>query len=120
MPYPGIAAYSATKAYIRLLSRAMYYELKDDGISVTVACPGGIATELFGLSASLRRFAVNIGVLVTPQKFVRCALRRIFNRRKQYINGLLNRIAIVVVSIMPTPVVMSVKHQILSRYATKH
>lgn len=120
MPYPGIAAYSATKAYIRVLSRAMYYELKDDGISVTVACPGGIATELFGLSASLRRFAVNIGVLVTPQKFVRRALRRIFNRRKQYINGLLNRIAIVVVSIMPTPVVMSVKHQILSRYATKH
>lgn len=119
MPFPGIAAYSSTKAYIRVLSRAMYYELKDAGISVTVACPGGIATDLFGLSRSLQRFAVRIGVLATPQKFVRKALRRMFNRRKQYINGLLNRISIVFVSVLPTPAVMAAKRYLLSRYATK-
>lgn len=120
MPFPGIAAYSATKAYIRVLSRAMYYELKDDGISVTVACPGGIATDLFGLPKNLQRLAVHIGALVTPQKFVRRALRRMFNRRKQYVNGLLNRISIVFVSILPTTAIMWAKHSLLTRYATRH
>ncbi len=41
MPMPGIAMYSATKAYIRVFSRALHYELRDSGVSVTVACPGG-------------------------------------------------------------------------------
>lgn len=119
MPFPGIGAYSATKAYIRVLSRTMYYELKDSGISVTVACPGGIATDLFGLPKNLQRFAVRIGVLATPQKFVRKALRRMFNRRKQYINGLLNRFAIFFVAILPTAVIMAAKRFLISRYATK-
>lgn len=119
MPMPGIGAYAATKAYIRVLSRSMYLELKDYGISVTVACPGGISTELFGLSAKLRKLAVNIGALTTPERFARNALRRMFNRRKQYINGLLNRIAIVTVNNLPTCVCVQVKHRLLDKNITR-
>lgn len=119
MPMPGIAAYAATKAYIRVFSRSMYLEMKDYGISITVACPGGISTELFGLSPSLRRLAVRIGALTTPQKFARNALRRVFNRRKQYINGLLNRIAIFVVANLPTRFCVVVKHQLLDKDVTR-
>ncbi|MDD6777879.1 MAG: SDR family NAD(P)-dependent oxidoreductase [Bacteroidales bacterium] len=119
MPMPGIGAYAATKAYIRVLSRSMYLELKDYGISVTVACPGGISTELFGLSPKLRKLAVNIGALTTPQRFARNALRRMFNRRKQYINGLLNRIAIVAVNNLPTCLCVQVKHQLLDKNITR-
>lgn len=119
MPFPGIGAYSSTKAYIRVLSRTMHYELRDHGVSVMVACPGGIATDLFGLPKKLQRLAVRLGVLAEPDKFARRALKRLFGHRKQYINGLLNRISIVVVSTMPTPVIMWAKRQLLSRYATK-
>lgn len=71
MPMPGIALYSATKAYIRVFSRALRLELKDSGVSVTVACPGGIDTSLFGLPMNLRKLAVRLGATQTPQKFVR-------------------------------------------------
>ncbi len=101
MPMPGIAMYSATKAYIRAFSRALRIELKDSGVSVTVACPGGISTSLFGLPDHLLRFAVGIGVLVTPRKFVKRALKKMFHRKAQYINGGLNRIAIVAVASLP-------------------
>ncbi len=37
MPMPGIAMYSATKAYMRAFSRAFRIEMKDSGVSVTVA-----------------------------------------------------------------------------------
>lgn len=104
MPMPGIALYSATKAYIRAFSRAYRVEMKDSGVSVTVACPGGIATSLFGLPERWLRFATRIGVLAPPGLFVRRALRRMFHRRAQYVNGLLNRISIVFVALLPEAV----------------
>lgn len=115
MPMPGIAMYSATKAYIRVLSRAMHYELKDYGVTVTVACPGGIATDLFGLPPKLQRLAVRLGVLARPEKFARKAVDRMLRGRKQYINGLLNRFSIFFIAVMPTPVRMLVKRKMIDR-----
>ena len=115
MPMPGIALYSATKAYIRVLSRAMHYELKDSGVTVTVACPGGIATDLFGLPENLRNLAVKLGVLALPETFARKAVRKMLKGRKQYINGLLNRISIFAVAVTPTPVRMLVKRKMLDK-----
>ena len=115
MPMPGIVMYSATKAYIRAFSRALRLELKDSGVSVTVACPGGIATDLFGLPAPLQRLAVRLGVLQTPRRFVRNALRRTLRHRKQYINGLLNRISIVAVGALPDCLRIQVKRRLLDR-----
>lgn len=119
MPMPGIAMYSATKAYIRVFSRALNYELHDYSVSVTVACPGGIATGLFGLPENLLQFAVKIGVLDTPQNFTKKALNRMFKAKKQYINGFLNRLSIFFVGIAPTCLRMAVKHKLLDKQIIK-
>lgn len=101
MPMPGIAMYSATKAYIHTLTRAMRPEYWVRGVSMTVACPGGIATDLFGLPHRLMGLAVGIGALVRPEKFVRHATRRTLHCRAQYINNLGNRLCIVMVNVTP-------------------
>lgn len=115
MPMPGIALYSATKAYIRVFSRALHYELKDYGVSVTVACPGGIATDLFGLPSNLQKFAVCLGVLAKPDKFAHKAINRMLKGKKQYVNGILNRFSIFFVGILPTCVRMMVKRKMLDK-----
>lgn len=115
MPMPGIAMYSATKAYIRVFSRALHYELRDYGVSVTVACPGGIATDLFGLPEKWRKFAVGIGVLARPEKFAAKAIDRMLKGRRQYINGFLNRLSIVAVGMTPTWIRMLVKRRMLDK-----
>lgn len=115
MPMPGIAMYSATKAYIRVLTRALSVELADKGVSLTVACPGGIATDLFGLGKNLQKLGVRLGVLATPQKFVRKALAKTFQRRRQYINGMLNRISIVAVASTPFFVRKMIKTHLLDK-----
>ena len=115
MPMPGIAMYSATKAYIRAFSRALHYEMRDSGVRVTVACPGGIATDLFGLPKKLQKFAVSVGVLQTPEKFTGKAVDRMLRGRMQYINGWLNRFSIFFVSILPTQVRMMIKHKMLDK-----
>ena len=115
MPMPGIGMYAATKAYIRVFSRSLALELKDYGVGVTVACPGGIATDLFGLPRNLQRLGVKLGVLATPQRFVSGALKRMFNHKKQYINGFINRLAIVTVSLLPDRIRLIVKHRMLDK-----
>ncbi|MCH5228672.1 MAG: SDR family NAD(P)-dependent oxidoreductase [Muribaculaceae bacterium] len=115
MPMPGLAMYASTKSYIRVFTRSLHYEMKDYGVGVTVACPGGIATDLFGLPQKWKRFAVAIGVLQTPEAFASKAIGKMMKKRKQYINGWLNRVSIFFVGILPTKIRMMVKHQMLDK-----
>ncbi len=115
MPMPGIAMYAATKAYIRVFSRALHYEVKESGVSVTAACPGGIATDLFGLPEPLKRLAVRIGALDTPERFAKKAITRMMKGKRQYINGFINRMSILAVGMTPTAVRMAVKHRLLDK-----
>lgn len=115
MPMPGISMYSATKSYIRTLSRALYVELKESGVSVTVACPGGIATDLFGLPENLQRLGVRLGALSTAERFVYQALQQMFLRKKQFINGFINHISIPLVASTPTWLRLKIKHKLLDK-----
>lgn len=115
MPMPGLAMYSSTKAYIRTFSRALHYELKDYGVSVTVACPGGIATDLFGLPDNLKKLALRLGAIQRPEKFARKAINKALKGKQQYINGFTNRLAIVFIALLPTLARMQVKRQLLDR-----
>ncbi len=119
MPMPGLAMYSATKAYIRVLSRALHYELRDYGVSVMVAAPGGIATDLFGLPPHLMRLALRLGAVSTPEKFASGAVKRCLKGKQQYINGLLNRLSIVAVGATPRSVRMLVKRLLLDKGVTR-
>lgn len=115
MPMPGLALYASTKAYIRVLSRSLHYELKDYGASVTVATPGGIATDLFGLPANVKRLALRLHAIEAPDSFAEKAVKAMLKGKKQYINGFINRLAIVFVAVMPTPVRMLVKRKLLDK-----
>lgn len=119
MPVPGLAMYAATKAYIRVFTRSLAYELHDSGVKVMVACPGGIATNLFGLPDNLKRLALRLGAITTPQKFAHKAVSRLLKGKHQYINGLTNRLAIPAVGITPPSVRMMIKHKLLDRGITR-
>ena len=45
LPQKKFSVYAASKAYVLSFSRALGAELKSRGISVTVACPGPVATD---------------------------------------------------------------------------
>lgn len=115
MPMPGIAMYSATKAYIRAFSRAYRVEMKPCRVSVTVACPGGIATDLFGLPRRWQNVGVAVKALDTPERFVGKALRKTLRGKAQYINGGLNRLSIVAVASLPEWGRLMIKKCLLDR-----
>lgn len=115
MPMPGIALYSSTKAFIRTFTRALHYEMRDYGVKVMVACPGGISTDLFGLPPNLMQLALKLHAVETPERFVKKALDAMQRGKKQYINGFINRLTILAVGMAPTPVRMLVKRRMLDK-----
>ena len=46
LPFPLFSVYSASKAYVIFLSRAMAAEYQDKGITIQTVCPGGVDTEM--------------------------------------------------------------------------
>ncbi|MCC8115286.1 MAG: SDR family NAD(P)-dependent oxidoreductase [Bacteroidales bacterium] len=114
-PVPGLAMYAATKAYIRVFSRCLAYEMRDQGITVTVAVPGGIATDLFGLPPKLKRLALRLHAIQTPEAFAKAVVKATLSGKMQYINGVANRIGIVLVGLTPTWGRMLVKRKMLDK-----
>ncbi len=101
MPMPGINVYNASKAYVRSLSNAVFFELKPYGVSVTALCPGGIDTNLFGLAADLRKLACRLGFLMKPRKLARIAVSAALRRKKQCVPGVLNSVMRAVIAAIP-------------------
>jgi short-subunit dehydrogenase len=81
MPFPGLALYSASKAYVKSFTEAFNKELRRTGVSVTAICPAGIATDLYGLSKDLQQFGLKTGILMSPQSCARRGLRAMFRGR---------------------------------------
>ncbi|MFZ2175554.1 MAG: SDR family oxidoreductase [Rhodococcus sp. (in: high G+C Gram-positive bacteria)] len=48
VPMPYQSLYGATKFAVSGMSEALRYELADEGIHVSVVCPGNVATRIFG------------------------------------------------------------------------
>lgn len=101
-PFCGISLYTATKSYIRTMSRAFRLELKEYGVHVMTVSPGAVATDLYRLPKNLQKLGVNIGVIYRPEKLVKNALKRLFfTNKKEYIPGAINRLFKPVYSILP-------------------
>lgn len=73
MPFPGLALYSASKAYMRSFSVAFAKEVRERGIRVTAVCPAGVATDLYGLTPLLAAHRPQTGRAHHPRQL--CAPR---------------------------------------------
>ncbi len=114
-PYPGISLYAPTKAFVKSFSRAFRSEMLDYGVSVTVICPGAVATDLYGLPHHLQRLAVRLGVMLPPAKLARRAVRGMFRRRGKMIPGVFNYFLIVFLKLIPPGVIRRVMHVVMKR-----
>ncbi len=101
MIWPGIGMYGCTKRFVRNYSRELRIECQKTGVSVTNAYFGAVDTPLIPLKDSLRRLARALAVMITPEKAVDRALKATFRRRRGVMPGLLNKIFLPFIIIMP-------------------
>jgi short-subunit dehydrogenase len=101
LPGPGMAVYYATKGYVLSFSDALHYELRKQGIRVTVLCPGPVKTEFQARSgipeANLPRMLVQPAESVAEAGYRglmlgrRCVVPGFFNKVVTFLPRLLPR-----------------------------
>lgn len=101
MPFPGLALYSASKAYMRSFSVAFAKEVRERGIRVTAVCPAGVATDLYGLTPYWQRIGERLGVLITPDSCARRGLRALWRGRRCIVPDWWNRVWIPFCKVLP-------------------
>lgn len=101
MTWPGIGMYGGTKRFVRNYSRELRIECQKTGVSVTNAYFGAVDTPLVPLKDSLRKLARGLTVMISPEKAVDRALRATFRRRRGTMPGLLNKIFLPFIVILP-------------------
>jgi short-subunit dehydrogenase len=94
MPYPNIALYASTKRYIRDFSLAIRPEYIKHNVSVSVLTPGAIDTNLYHLSPYYQNLAKRCGIMMSPEKMAKKAIKVMFRRKASFAPGWINRLAI--------------------------
>ena len=106
MHYPYLSLYASTKLFIRTFSKAIHFEFSKYNVGVTTICPGAVDTGLFNLKPNLRKLAKRLGIMISPDLLANRSLKRMFRKRITYIPGMMNKIAIPLLLIVPVRVLV--------------
>jgi short-subunit dehydrogenase len=110
LPYPTIAHYGATKAYIKNLAFALWYELHRHGVSVTAVFPGAVDTPFYNLRPTWRKWFVRLGIMHRPETIARRGIRAMMCGRRRLTPGLFTKFVVVVCAILPARVLDALLH----------
>lgn len=117
----GMANYNATKAFDLLFAEGLAGELKPYGVDVQALCPGGTISEfqqVAGLDA--RRFGPFARLMfMSPAAVVTSSLRSL-GRRVTVVPGLLNKLMVLTMKLLPRRAVAWVLGTLMERFSAKH
>lgn len=105
-PGPGMAAYYASKAYVLSLSEALHQELKQEGVGVTVLCPGTTATAFFD-RAGINPKLIKALRPMSPLQVAEAGYRGLMAGRRVVVPGWHNRLLAGVSGVIPHFLFMS-------------
>jgi short-subunit dehydrogenase len=91
-PGPFMATYYATKAFVNSFSEALHSELRGTGVSVTVLCPGPVATEFASVAGFGPTSMFSPGRALTAWAVAEAGIRAMMAGRRMVVPGLRNRL----------------------------
>lgn len=97
LAYQGVqnfAAYAAAKAYVLRLGEALHRELKPNGVTVTVLCPG-VSDTGFAAAAQMKLTPALKGLMMQPAPVVRAGIRALQAGRISVVSGWANKALVI-------------------------
>jgi short-subunit dehydrogenase len=89
-PIPGMAVYSATKAFVQTFSEAVHEELHGTGVSCTALCPGPVPTEWADV-ADAQQWSIGIAQ-VSPVDVAKAAIAGMLEGRRSVVPGFVPKV----------------------------
>ena len=101
-PNPGLAVYSATKAFVTSLTEALHEEARGSGVRVTALCPGLTKTEFQSISNTTGFESQFPRIAWTSSKLVaRAGLHGVAKGKAIVVPGVLYKVLVSVSSVLP-------------------
>lgn len=106
-PVPGMAVYSASKAFVRTFTEAVWHEARPAGVKVLSLSPGPTRTEFFDVVGTED---AAVGAFQTAEQVVNTALRALDKRSTppSAISGAANRLSAASVRLVPRRLVLDI------------
>jgi len=105
MPYPTISIYGPTKSYLRQFTRALRTEWSPFGVKVSCLIPGATETPLYEQYDIDFSKARKLGIMMQPNVVVRAGIRAAFKNKAECIPGLLNKILVRLLPLVPNALI---------------
>jgi len=112
-PTPLYATYSAAKAFVLSYGHAIRRELHGSGVTVTVLSPGVTRTE-FHRVAGHETNPFKAATMMEVAPVARAATRALLGGKAEVVTGLLNRILVFSVRLVPRPVQAAMAARLMS------
>lgn len=107
VPYGNI--YASTKAFVLSYSRALNYELKHKGISVTCVCPYWTKTKFFDRAINKKNEVVKkYVVMYNSERVINKAYKDSIKRKKLSIYGFVSNAQVFLTKILPASLVQKI------------
>jgi short-subunit dehydrogenase len=90
----NFAVYAAAKAYVLRLGEALHRELKRDGVTVTVLCPG-LSDTGFAAAAQMKLTPALKHLMMPPAPVVRAGIRALQAGRISVVSGWANKALVI-------------------------
>lgn len=113
-PNPYLAMYSASKVFLKNLSRAVDKELKSRGITVTSVCPGWVDTGMLPKEVNGRKIGF-VG-MIKPERVVDKAIKDSAKGRDMSVPGFFAKYFRIYSKVTPTRIVMDLWVAIIGKY----
>ena len=111
MPYPIISLYGPTKTYLRYFTRAFRTEMRPFGVNVTCLMPGATVTGLYDLTNVNVAHLKALGIFQSPEFVARRAVKGLMKRRALVVPGLINKITIRLMPLIPTFIITALNNR---------
>jgi short-subunit dehydrogenase len=105
---PLISTYYASKAYVLMLSEALGSELRQDGVTVSVLCPGPTQTEFFERNDMIGIRLEKSPYIMSPTKVAEIGFSGLLKGKTVVIPGLINKLLAFSVRLTPRRVVTAI------------
>jgi len=98
---PKKQVYGATKSFIRYFTKCLQLELYGSNVKLSLLSPGGINTkpELLVMNNTLK--GISKATIQEPEKVARIAIDGLLKGKKEIIPGVLNRLLVLLNSLLP-------------------
>ena len=102
---PFMSTYYASKAYVLMFSEALHNELAQDGVIVTVLCPGPTHTEFFERNEMIDTKLAKSPYIMKAADVAQAGFTGLMNGEKIVIPGLINKLLAFTVRFTPRSVI---------------